>query len=93
MSNKGVKKEYKVKSILERNGWHVTRAAGSHSDFDLIAKKGNQIRFIQLKYGSEKYLKYGSKKEEISFNDKHKSGNYAVTFEFIKLRIGERFNG
>lgn len=91
MANKGVKKEYKIKSALEKAGYHVTRAAGSHSDFDLIAIKGNKIRFIQLKYGSDNYLKYGFKKEEQSFIDKYPPGNYDVVFEFIKLKIGERF--
>ncbi len=91
MANKGNKKEWKVMALLRKQGWTVTRAAGSHSPFDLIALKGDQIRFIQLKYGSDKYLKYGSKKEEEIFLSSYKNGSYKVSFEFTKLRIGERF--
>ena len=29
--------EYRVKAKLEKEGWNVTRSAGSHGDFDLIA--------------------------------------------------------
>ena len=77
-------------NILRNEGWIVTRAAGSHSPFDLIALKEGKIRFIQLKYGSERYLKYGFKQEEADFKQ-FQSGNYDVSFEFIKLRVGERF--
>lgn len=90
MTNKGTKKEQKVMNLLRKNGWIVTRAAGSHSPFDLIALKGNKIRFIQLKYGSEAYLKYGFKKEEEAFKQ-YVSGTYDVSFEFTKLGLYERF--
>lgn len=45
--------EYQIKKLLQDNGFTVTRAAGSHSPFDLIAvKPGKEIWFscfLQLK--------------------------------------------
>jgi len=33
----GARAEYKLKHELEKNGWHVIRAAGSHGKWDLVA--------------------------------------------------------
>jgi len=44
--------EYKAKKVLEREGYTVTRAAGSHGKWDLIAvKEGSSepVRCIQIK--------------------------------------------
>jgi len=48
---KGRYYEYKVKEILERNGYIVFRSAGSHGFFDLIALHPitKTILFIQVK--------------------------------------------
>jgi len=48
---KGLRKEYKVKKKLEREGCIVLRSAGSHGFADLVAidKKNCIIRFIQCK--------------------------------------------
>ena len=81
----GIKQEYRVKKHLEAQGWLVTRSAGSHGYADLIAihREKKQIRFIQLKYGSEKYLKYGNKDK----NDYSWINNvFLASFELMKLR-------
>jgi Holliday junction resolvase len=53
MTNKnyvrGRSKEYRLKNKLEKAGFIVTRAAGSHSSFDLIAINDDTVRFIQAK--------------------------------------------
>ena len=58
MANKNYQKgrahEYTIKHILEENGYRVTRAAGSHSEFDLIALKETsaneyEVWLMQLK--------------------------------------------
>jgi Holliday junction resolvase len=47
---RGYRLEYKVRLILEYNGWHVTRKHASKGIEDLIAiKKGKQPLFIQCK--------------------------------------------
>ena len=49
----GARAEYKLKHELEKKGWHVIRAAGSHGKWDLIAvrkRKGRlDILLIQVK--------------------------------------------
>ena len=49
----GARAEYKLKHELEKNGWHVIRAAGSHGKWDLVAvRKHNgrlDILLIQVK--------------------------------------------
>lgn len=49
----GARAEYKLKHELERRGWSVTRAAGSHGKWDLIAVRkrngGLDILLIQVK--------------------------------------------
>jgi len=56
----GARAEYKLKHELEKHGWHVIRAAGSHGKWDLVAvrKVGGRvdIALIQVK-----------RKETISF--------------------------
>ena len=48
---KGVRKEQKIKKVLEREGLTVLRTAGSHGFADLVAidKTTRKIRFIQCK--------------------------------------------
>lgn len=44
--------EYRVKSSLEKEGYTVSRSAGSHSPWDLVAIRENpgpEVRLIQLK--------------------------------------------
>ena len=49
----GARAEYKLKHELEKHGWHVIRAAGSHGKWDLVAvrKVGDRIdvALIQVK--------------------------------------------
>lgn len=51
---KGRNHEYTVKHLLEKAGYTVTRAAGSHSPFDLIATRTTdqseyEVWLMQLK--------------------------------------------
>ena len=41
--------EYRVKHHYEDLGYHVTRSAGSHGLFDLVAVNANEVLFIQCK--------------------------------------------
>ena len=87
----GIEQERRVKKHLEAQGWYVIRSAGSHGSFDLVAihKDLKQIKFIQLKYGSENYLKYGTKdKTDYSWI----VGDFRVDFELMKLRKYENLN-
>jgi len=49
----GARAEYKLKHELEKHGWHVIRAAGSHGKWDLVAvrKVGGRVdvALIQVK--------------------------------------------
>jgi len=70
MSNylNGRKREYKIKHMLEKDGWIVTRASGSHGPFDLISihPKLKMVYFIQCK------PKDFSKKEQNKLYKKYK---------------------
>ena len=94
MNNKarGSAKERKIKNHYEKAGWIVVRSGASQSPFDLICIKPetNEIHVVQLKWGTEKYLKYGTKREEAEFSV-YKDGDYSVKFKFIKLEMFERF--
>lgn len=90
MANKGVKKERKIAEAYKKAGWNVVRSSGSQSPFDLICWKGDDMHIIQLKYGSEKYLKYGFKDEEQQFK-KYEDKTMNVKFKFIKIGLYERF--
>ena len=47
---KGVRLERKAKAELEAQGYHVTRASGSHGLYDLIAVHPDYpVRLIQIK--------------------------------------------
>ncbi len=54
---RGRRFEWQVKKDLEKEGFHVTRASGSHSMYDLIAvRQGHyitHIKFIQCKTGKK----------------------------------------
>jgi len=41
--------ELKAKKELEKDGYHVTRSAGSHGAFDCVAIGEHDIKCIQLK--------------------------------------------
>lgn len=43
--------EYRVKALLEEQGYYVMRSASSKGLFDLIAVKSTHVRLIQCKYG------------------------------------------
>lgn len=90
MSNKGIRKERKVREIYQKAGWTVVRSGGSQSPFDLIAWKDDEMHIIQLKYGSEHYLKYGFKQEEEDFKQ-YQDKTMNVKFKFIKLGMYEKF--
>jgi len=50
---RGRRFEYKVKKLLEDNGFIVLRTSGSHGFADLVALRDNQVYFMQLKYGAK----------------------------------------
>lgn len=50
---RGIALEYKIKKLLEHEGWTVLRTAGSHGEYDLIAYKNREVIFIQLKRKAE----------------------------------------
>jgi Holliday junction resolvase len=45
----GYRAEREAKKMLEKEGYHVIRAAGSHGVFDLAAFSKKDVRLIQLK--------------------------------------------
>jgi Holliday junction resolvase len=55
----GARIEYKAMHELEKEGYLVIRAAGSHGAFDLVALGRNRVRLIQCK-------KTNSRKKDIS---------------------------
>lgn len=90
MSNKGVRKERAVRAIYEKAGWTVVRSGGSLTPFDLIAWNDKEIHVIQLKYGSDNYLKYSVKREEEAYKQ-YQDGPREMKFKFIKLKKYEKF--
>ena len=46
---KGRRTEYEAKTDLESTGWRVHRVAGSKSEVDLIAFKGDEVLVVQVK--------------------------------------------
>lgn len=66
MSNyiRGRRHEYTVRDAYRKAGWIVIRSAQSQGDFDLVCinPTTKEIRLVQLKYGSKKYL-YGHDKD------------------------------
>lgn len=59
---RGAHFEYKIKHLLEDNGFIVLRTAGSHGFADLVALRNGITYFLQLKYG-----KPATKKERLKF--------------------------
>ena len=90
MTNKGTRKERMVREIYRKAGWTVVRSAGSQSPFDLICWNDTTVHVIQLKCGSDRYLKYGFKAEEEAYKQ-YKDRIVDMKFKFIKLRDYERF--
>ena len=69
---KGRRKEYKLKHLLEKAGYIVIRSAGSHSFSDLIAldREHKTITFIQCKPSNfSKKAKERLEKEYAWIND------------------------
>jgi len=59
--SKGANFERRVKKRLEKLGYYVIRAAGSHGTFDLVAFKAHRRPLgIQCKYGNEDLSIYGN---------------------------------
>ena len=48
---KGANAEYKARRLLERLGYYVIRAAGSHGPADLVAISQTELKVIQVKCG------------------------------------------
>ena len=46
---KGTRLERKIADLLEALGYDVTRAAGSHGLWDLVATHPTHVRYIQVK--------------------------------------------
>jgi Holliday junction resolvase len=57
---RGRAKEYRVMAILRKDGWYVSRSAGSHGAVDVLAAREGRILLIQVKSGSARI-----KKEEL----------------------------
>ena len=79
--------EYQVKKELEKDGWLVIRAAGSHGLFDLVAikqpsnyisHKNGQILLIQCKTGKS-YAKWLN--EYLHWSGHNYKGEYVVATE------------
>jgi Holliday junction resolvase len=62
---KGAKYERKLGELLEREGYFVVRAAGSHSAVDLVAVGESNIKLIQVKSSRRKIV--GIESVETSF--------------------------
>lgn len=52
--NKGRRSEYYVKNKLEKRGYVVARAAGSHTPADLYAARDGKVLLVQVKRGVSK---------------------------------------
>jgi hypothetical protein len=48
-----IRYEYEAKHMLEREGWAVTRSAGSHGPIDLIAMNAEHVMLIQVKSAAD----------------------------------------
>lgn len=48
----GRRREYRAQRILEAAGYQTMRAASSKGVADLVAVRGNDVRFISVKSGS-----------------------------------------
>jgi Holliday junction resolvase len=74
----GVRLEYKAMHELEKDGWYVIRAAGSHGIFDLVAfGKDEDLRLIQIKKTKRKNADIDMQfknelKQMAEFNDMHR---------------------
>lgn len=52
---RGRRAEYEAKKLLEKRGYQVIRAAGSHGPFDLVAiRVGDPVLGLQIKATSSK---------------------------------------
>jgi Holliday junction resolvase len=49
---RGYAAELRAKRILERGGWVVCRAAGSHGLIDIVAWRADGILLVQVKRGT-----------------------------------------
>lgn len=54
---RGRRLEWQVKKDYESRGWHVTRASGSHSAYDLIAVMQKDRNFTHIKFIQCKVIK------------------------------------
>lgn len=52
-SSKGRRAEYRVRTLLERAGYVVVRAAASKGPADLVAWNTTAIRFVSVKSGQQ----------------------------------------
>ncbi|MDA4127978.1 MAG: group I intron-associated PD-(D/E)XK endonuclease [Thaumarchaeota archaeon] len=57
---KGREREYKVMELLRKEGYRVSRSAGSHGAADVIAAKDGHVLLVQVKSGRARM-----KKEEL----------------------------
>lgn len=55
---RGAYAEYRAKAALEAKGFHVTRAAGSKSKFDLIATNTKLVMLVQCKRTKDKSKRF-----------------------------------
>ncbi|MEO7190064.1 MAG: hypothetical protein ABI051_03310 [Vicinamibacterales bacterium] len=51
-AHKGRRAEHRARRLLEADGFHVTRSAGSKGPCDLVAWDATSIRFVSVKSGS-----------------------------------------
>jgi len=82
---KGRRVEYRVKEVLEGEGYYVVRAAGSHGLFDLVAinPATRRILLVQVR-GSERGVSGRERGEMARF-----AGVYTVVPAYTE-RVGRR---
>ncbi len=65
---RGRKFEYRIRDLLQKNGWIVFRSAGSHTSADLIGvKPGPKVILVQTKATEELYLSPSEKADLASY--------------------------
>lgn len=81
---KGYRAEWKIKRLLEENGWLVVRSAGSIGYADLACFKNGKCYFLQVKSSKSKVVYYNGYME----NNIHGFPFYVVVdFGYGKIKI------
>lgn len=75
---KGANRERQVMALLQKEGYLVCRAAGSHGAADLIAIKAGTIYLIQVKRTKSKFSGFGPKERKELCDDAELAGGQAI---------------